>query len=347
MRVLVIGGTGLISTGVTPELIKNGHEVVHYNRGKRGDSFGGVPVPKGVKTLIGDRTKPAEFKAQIEAEGGKRGFDAVIDMICYNPAEAQSLIDTFGGRVQQMIVCSTVDTYNRPAATYPITEAEPQTNPLSGYAKNKVAIEKLLLAAHAAGKFAVTLPRPGHTYGEGGQIVHSLGWTSNYLDRLKKGKPIIVHGDGQSLWASAHRDDVGPAIARIVGKKAAYGKGYNLTGGEWQPWVTYHQRIAKIAGAPEPKMVFIPTELLFKIAPQRTEIDAYNFQHSNILDTSAAERDLGFKFTIGFDEGMARTYHWLNNNGKIEPWEKDPLEDQIIAAWEKGTAEVIRAMTAV
>ena len=309
MNVLIIGGTGLISTPITRQLLEAGHQVTLYNRGKSESR-----VPAGARQMHGDRRQFAAFEAQMRA--GEK-FDCVIDMVCFQPEEAESLVRAFRGRTKHLIFCSTVDVYARPTRRFPIREGEPRGG-VSDYGKNKVRCEDILLAAHQRGDLPVTAIRPAQTYGEGGVLVHSFGWSTTFLDRLRRGKPVIVHGDGQSMWVACHIDDVARAFVGAVCAPQAFGKCYNTTGEEWMTWNDYHLRVAEALGAPTPTLVHIPTDLLGILAPEQAGICVSNFQFDNLFDNSAAMRDLGFRYTIPFVEGARRTYEWLEQRGRIE-----------------------------
>lgn len=331
MKVLIIGGTGLISTSITTQLLKRGDEVTLFNRGKSE-----ARIPAGAKTLIGDRKQYAAFEAQM-AEAGH--FDAVIDMVGFAPEDAESAVRAFRGRTGHFIFCSTVCTYGGPASHYPIREDEPQ-RPMGSYGANKVKCEQTLMAANAAGDFPVTIMRPSQTYGEGGNIVHTLGGKTTYLDRIRKGKQIIVHGDGECLWAACHIDDVGNGFVGAAGNPKAFGKAYNVTGEEWMTWNQYNAGVAEALNAPAPNIVHIPTDLLAKIASERTGISVEIFQYPSIFDNAAAIADLGFRYTIPWVEGVRRTVAWLDERGKVENSDDDPYDDRIIAAWEKLSANI-------
>ena len=331
MRILILGGTGIISTGITRLLIERGDEVVLYNRGQRPPLFAG-----DYTTLTGDRKEFAAFEKQM-AEAGT--FDCVIDMICYLPEEAESAIRAFKGRTQQYIFCSTVDVYTKPATVYPITEdAEklPSTKFMYGY--NKARCEELLFAAHARGDLVVTSIRPGHTYGEGGNnLLHALGTGNYHVDRLKKEQPIIVHGNGTSFWPTCHRDDVAVAFVGAIGNEKALGRGYHVAGEEWMTWEGYHQGLAKAIGANPPQFVYIPTDILVRMAPQEAMLTEVNFSYNNLFDNTAAREDLGFRVTIPWVEGARRTVEWLEQNGLLQQSGDFPLYDQVIDAWQKAT----------
>ncbi len=338
MKVLIIGGTGLISTAMTQFFLEAGVEVTLYNRGKSPIGFA-----EGAKFLIGDRTDFSAFESEMHALGT---WDCVIDMICYRPEEAESLSRAFAGRTGHMIVCSTVDVYAKPASCYPITEAEPHVPPAWDYAQNKEVCENLLWKSHERNDFPVTIIRPAYTYGEGRAMVHSFGGGSKHLDRLRKGKPIVVHGDGQSLWTSCHRDDVARAFVNAIGKPITFGKSYHTTAEEWLTWNQYHTLIAEAIGAPAPELVHIPTDLLAKVA-KHAHICAINFQYNNIFDNTAAKRDLDFAYTIPFQEGVQRIYRWLDAHNKIENSDTDPYDDRVISAWRALGASMGEALTSL
>ena len=327
MKVLIIGGTGLISTAITRCLIERGDDVTLYNRGQTdGD------IPEGYNTITGNRKDYATFEAQM-AEAGY--FDAVIDMIGFGPADVESAIRAFRGNIGQFICCSTVDVYTKPARRYPIREdAERQPMPSFPYAYNKAKCERLLEEAHARGDFPVTIIRPAHTYGEGRGLIHSFGLGgAYYFNRIRYGKPIITHGDGSSLWAACHRDDVGHAFAEAVGNAKAFGKGYHTASEEPMTWNQYHQTVAQAMNAPEPDLIHIPTDFLFEIAPKEAEWCKENFQYNNIFDNAAAKADLNFFHTIPFLEGARRIVAWLDARERIHDRDEPPIYGEIIEKW--------------
>lgn len=337
MRVLIVGGTGLISTAITQQLLERGAAVVHFNRGQSPQRFQGA-----VERIGGDRRDHAAFEGQMAAAGH---FDAVIDMICYLPEEAASAVRAFGGRTGQYIFCSTVDVYTKPARRYPIQEnAERKPDPAFAYAWRKAACEAVLLAAHARQELPVTILRPAHTYGEGGALIHTFGWDTRYLDRIRRGRPIVVHGDGTSLWSSCHVDDVAAAFVNAIGRPQTLGKAYHVTGEEWLTWNGYHEGVAEALGAPPPRLVHIPTDLLARAAPDEAAWCKLNFQFDNIFDNRAAHADLDFRYTVPWVEGVRRTVAWLDAQGKIEPSLGQDLDDRVIAAWEQAGRQFVDLM---
>jgi nucleoside-diphosphate-sugar epimerase len=326
MKVLIVGGTGLISTSLTRQLLARGDEVTLYNRGRTESR-----VPPGARTVLGDRADFVDFEAQLRELGR---FDCVIDMVCFRPEEAESLLRAVRGRTAQLVVCSTVDVYARPAETYPIADDHPLGG-VSQYGKDKAQCERVLLAAYERGEAPVTILRPAQTYGEGRDFIHVFGRNAGVWQRLRQGQPVIVHGDGSSLWVACHVDDVARAFAGAAGNAAAYGQAYNVCGEEVMTWDQYTERAAAGLGAPAPRIVHIPTDVLARVVPRRAKIVVENFRFNNVFDNSRAQRDLGFRYTVPFVEGVRRTAAWLDERGLIESSAGAPWQDRVIEAWQR------------
>lgn len=333
MKVLIIGGTGLISTAITRYMQDNGDEVMHYNRGQAASQL----VDK-VPTITGDRRDLATFEAQM-AEAGY--FDCVIDMIGFQPHEVQSAVRALRGRTAHYIFCSTVDVYSKPAGKYPITE-DAQRNPRASfpYAYAKAQCERVVEEAHGRGDFAATIIRPAYTYGEGQGLLHTFRGGMYYLQRIREGRPIIVHGDGSSFWCAAHRDDVGFAFAQAAGNEQAFGKSYHVTGEEWMTWDHYHQRVAEAMNAPEPDLIHIPTDRLVQVLPIHAAWCAENFQFNNIFSNRAAREDLGFAYTISWSEGVSRVVAWLDARSRINGNDEPAFYSRLLASWERSGFEM-------
>ena len=332
MKILIIGGTGKISTPVTRALLDRRETVTLLNRGQRSAEFAGR-----AREIRGDRQDLGGFERTLRDAGT---FDCIIDMIGYRPAELEASVRALAGRCGQYVFCSTVDVYQRPSAHYPYREGEP-LHALSEYGRNKVLCERVLERAHADGAFAVTILRPAHTYDDTGVIHHAMGRSTALLDRLRRGKPIIVHGDGQSLWVAAHAEDVAMGFVGAIGNTRAHGRGYHLPGAEWLTWNVYHQLVADILGAPPPELVHIPTELLVRLAPRSAAVCAPNFQYPNIFDATAACEELGFRYTIPVRRGFERVVAWLEARGAIADADSEPFYDAIVTAWRDASNTLI------
>ncbi len=321
MHVLLIGGTGLISTGITRQLVEAGYEVTCFTRGESEET-----IPDRVRFITGDRNEPDDLQRAVEAEP-----DCVIDMVCFSPEQAEAAIDTFGGTIDQFVYCSTVDVYHRPPERNPVTESAEREPAVSEYGEKKAAAEDVFMEADGRA-FATTIIRPWHTYGEGGSVLHTLGYGTYFLDRLWEGKPVIVHGDGTSIWAPCHRDDVARAFVAAVGNETAYGEAYHVTSEEHITWNQYYRRVARAIGAPEPDLVHIPTRQLLEILPDRTYPLEAHFQYSSVFDNAKARRDLDYRYTIAFEDGVRRTVERLKADDAIDPWDTED-DDVIIEAW--------------
>lgn len=326
MRVLIIGGTGLISTAITRGLVAAGHSVVCFTRGESD-----ADVPDSVEFVHGDRNDRDRLRELADLD-----VDCVIDMVCFTPEQAEEAVSAFEGAIDQFVLCSTVDVYHRPPERNPVTENAAREPAVSEYGAKKAAAEDVLREAHGEA-FESTILRPWSTYGEGGPVLHTLGTGTYYIDRIRKGKPIVVHGDGSSLWGPCHREDVARAFVNAVGNPTAYGEAYHVTSEEVISWNQYHRRVARALDAPEPELVHVPTEQLVAAVPDRTGMLRDHFQYSTVFDNTKARRGLDFEYTIPFEEGVRRTVEWLETNGKIEPWDSEG-DDALIDAWREASA---------
>ena len=338
MKILIIGGTGLISTRITQQLLARGDEVWHVNRGKRGIGFGGITFEREVPTITADRTDYAAFEQTMQRAGA---WDCVMDMVGFTPADAESAIRTFKNRCEHFIFCSTVDVYAHPQphGALPYRDDAPQFG-RNQYAANKVECERILRVAHARGDLNMTIIRPAYTYAEGAGIIDTLRGRKTLIDRIRKGKPIVMHGDGQSLWCSCHAVDVARAFVNAAGNAKAFGKGYHTAGEEFVTWNQHLQIVAEAIGVQEPRLVHIPTDVLARLLPSETLADAAhwtqtNFQFNNIFDNSAAKSDLGFRYTVRWEDGARRLVRWLDENGMIANSDDDHFDDNLITAWER------------
>ncbi len=324
MKVLIIGGTGQISRSISRQFMETGIELTIFNRGKTI-----LPDLSGYHSILGDRNDLKEFETQM-AEAGT--FDCVIDMVCFLPEQAESLVRAFGNRIGQLIFCSSAAVYQRPASKYPITESEPLI-PTSVYGQNKARCEEVLMAAHKQNLFDVTILRPANTYGPGGDLIYTLGWGNGFLDRIRKRKALVSPGDGSALRAYCHADDVARAFVQAAGNSRAFGGQYHVTGEEWLTWDRYFEIIAQAMDLPLPHLVHIPCDILFAMAPDRLPDVVENYRFNNIFDNRAARQDLEFRYTIPFNKGVRQTIAWLDENQRINNSDQDSFDFTIISAW--------------
>ncbi len=344
MKVLLLGGTGTISLPITRKLVERGDEVIVFNRGKRA-----ADRIDGARSVTGDRKDIGTFRKTMNENGP---YDCVIDMICYGPDEANVDVEVFAGRTNQLIFCSTVDVYRKDCLSeyldLPATEAtEFKPRPSFSYAVNKVKCEEIFDAAHKRGDFAVTVIRPGLTYREGGSPLHPFRGGSYHLDRIAKGKPIIIHGDGTSLWTACHSEDASVAFVNAVGNPAAYGNGYTVASDRWMSWDYYWRSTARAMRAPDPEIVHIPTDVLERVAPTLSSWIPVHFQFHAIFDTTAAATDLGFRNSIAWEEGAARCIEWFRANGGFDDSDAYPAYDRLVDAWRGSVDEMASRLEGV
>ncbi len=299
MRVLVIGGTGLISTGIVKHLLARGADVKVFNRGKREST-----LSPQVKTIVGDRDAAHAFEEALKAPR----FDVVIDMICFRPTQAEAVIQAFAGRCEHFIFCSTVCTYgiNSPPGVL-ITESFRQ-EPVSQYGRDKVACEELFFHAHADGKLQVTVVRPSHTYGPGHPLIDNLEFDSVAWDRIERGQPVLCAGDGLGQWVSTHRDDCGKLFAYAALNPATYGQAYNATRPEHTTWREYYRQVASVLDQPA-RLVFMPAQWIVGHDPKRfgllKEITAY---HGAYDSSKAATNVPEFRCEIDLVAGATQVF---------------------------------------
>jgi nucleoside-diphosphate-sugar epimerase len=330
MRVLIIGGTGLISTAIVDHLLAQGDDVTIFNRGISAVRFAGA---ERVRVLRGDRHDFAAFETQMHEATARHRFDAVIDMVAFQPAEAESLLRAFTGRVKQLVVCSTVCVYGGPMTRVPASDDEPH-RPVTQYGRNKSAIEKTLLGANGRDGLYTTVLRPSFTTGEGHTLGGAVMFDDSTLERFRKGRPIVVHDDGRTPWAIAHVSDVARGFAGALLNERAYGQSYHLTSDEHTTWDGVYRAMAEAAGGHSP-FVHIPTRWLADVAPRRTVGINFIYQYGSTFDNSKATRDLGFRTTVPLTETFRRQIAWMEANQKVVSVADEPFQDLLIEAFEK------------
>ena len=330
MDVLMIGGTGLISTEITNLLANSDHSLTLYNRGTRD-----VEIPDGVSVITGDRTEYDTFETQMESID----VDVVIDMFCMRQSDAESAVRAFAGSIEQYIFCSTVDVYAFPLTELPVPTDAPRRPSGTGYAAEKAGCERIFEQAAAEGAFNLTVLRPWYTYGEGRGILSAVDGT-DVIARIKAGEPIIVQDGGESIWGACHRDDVAQAFANAVGNETAYGNAYNTCGEEWMTWNRYFEQVAVALDAPAPELIHIPTNVLLTVLPDRTRNLERTFQYSQCYDTTTAATDLAFEYSITWKDGIKRVAAWLDENDDLQPTD-DPAYEDLCNQWPRVESDAI------
>ena len=268
MRVLFIGGTGLISSAVSPLVVQRGHELVLVNRGTSPKAS----PPEGARVIHADAHDPAALREALAAEVAARGqFDSVVQWICFSTEHMKQDIETFAPLTNQYVFISSASAYETPPSHYITSEATtPLDNPHWQYGRDKAACERLLRDAAAATGFPFTIVRPSHTYGYPDIPWGITSWVKPWtiIDRVKSGKKFITHGDGTSLWTLTDHRDFAVGIVGLLGNPAAIGEDFHITSDDVLTWNQIHEFAAGAAGvsadAVRAQTVFIPTDVLVR-----------------------------------------------------------------------------------
>ena len=273
MKVLFIGGTGVISSACAELALARGIELYLLNRGESAR-----PAPAGARILHAD----IRDRAQTQAALAGLAFDAVVDWVAFTPEHIAADIELFRGRTAQYVFISSATVYEKPPRRLPITESTPLEQPLLAYAANKIACEERLEQAHRTEQFPVTIVRPSHTYDR--TKLPTLGYYTA-IARLRAGKPAVVHGDGTSLWVLTHHRDFAVGFVGLLGNPRAVGEAFHITSDELLTWNQIYTLLARAAGA-EPNLVHVPSEVIARFDPELGAGLLGDKAHSVIFDNS-------------------------------------------------------------
>ncbi len=341
MRVLFIGGTGIISTACTRLAAELGIDLTLITRGRRA-----AYLPAGVKTLTVDMDDAA---AAARALGGA-SFDAVVDWIVYTPDQIERDLELFRGRTRQYIFISSASAYQKPASHYLITESTPLANPYWDYSRNKIACEERLMKAYRDEGFPITIVRPSLTYGETQIALAINSWTNSYtvVDRMRRGKKVIVPGDGSSLWVITHNSDFAKGLVGLLGNEQAIGHAFHITSDEVMSWDQFYRIVGEAAGA-EPQLLHIPSDFVAACLPDALGGLAGDKSVSVVFVNSKIKRFVpGYCATMPFGRGVRRTLAWFDADParKQIDTEANAAWDKLIEAYEAGLHEAVRRFQA-
>lgn len=323
MKIGIVGGTGNISQPIVRLLLEKGNEVVVFNRGQA------AKVPDGVRVIIGDRSNREDFERRMQAEK----FDAAIDMICFNAEEAASSIRAFRG-VGWFVQTSTVCTYGISYDYFPSDETHP-LRPITSYGRDKAAADDVYLEAYHREKFPVVVIKPSTTYGPVQGMVRQVCWDFQWIDRVKKGKPILVCGDGNALHQHLHVDDIARAFVGVIGKEHTIGQTYNAVNRGYTTWADYHRLAGKILGK-ETELVGIPFEDLKRLNVPDFGICEEIFAHHVYYSSEKLFRDVPeFQPQITLEQGMTQVFEVMEREGRIPNSDALKWEDEIIDKYKR------------
>jgi nucleoside-diphosphate-sugar epimerase len=322
--VLFIGGTGTISWACATEAIIQGWQVSVLNRGH----FAKHPLPQGAEQITADLDDTPGLKAALAG----RDFDVVCDFMSFTPDRLTRNMQLLEGHTGQYVFTSSASAYAKPVATLPITESTPLRNPFWQYSRDKIACEEVLLAAFRDRGFPMTIVRPSHTY-DHTTLPNEGGWTD--IARLRAGKPIVVLGDGTSLWTLTHASDFARWYVPLLGRSQAIGEAYHITGDEVLPWDAIYRELAAAAGVPNPQLVHVASETIAKQIPAWGPGFLGDKAHCVIFDNSKVRRfSPGVTQQVPFAVGARQTVEWLDARPQfctVDPT-VDAAYDRLIAA---------------
>ena len=325
LRILFIGGTGTISTSVSEPALRRGHELAIVTRGS-------TPVPdsmQGVEILRGDAGDPGSLAAAI----GDRDFDVVVNYRAFLPEQVAADIELFRGRTGQYVFISSASAYQKPVERLPITESTPLRNPFWQYSRDKIAAEDLLVEAYRREGFPMTIIRPSHTYTHHSVPIFGR-WTA--IERMRAGKPVVVQGDGTSLWHLTHSRDFAVALVGLFGNRRAIGEAFHITGDEALTWNQIFAIIANAAGAPQPHFVHVASDAIARNYPDEGPGLVGDKAHSVMFDNTKVKSLVPeFVATTPYWQGAAEMVAWHDADparGGIDP-EQDAMLDALIAKY--------------
>lgn len=327
MRILFIGGTGAISPASVDLSIARGYEVYVLNRGNHMDRIS----PKA-KLLKADYTDEAAVNEVL----GDLTFDVVADFHVFTADDLKKAVRLFENRTKQYFFISSGTVYRKPLEHYIITEDAPLGNVHSFYARNKLAAEYAIRDAIAGG-FPGVIVRPSLTYADWNPIMSLRGKTPySVIHRMRRGKEIIVQGDGTSLWTITHNTDFAKGFVGLFGNEKAIGEAFHITQDEVLDWNRIYTYLAHAAGV-EARIVHIATDYIGEIYPELKEGLAGDHSVSAVFDNTKIKSFVpDFKCTVPFEEGAKRCIAWFDadpaNREIIDP-DYDVRMDNILAKY--------------
>ncbi len=307
MKVLFLGGTGIISTACTRLAAERGIQLDILTRGQRE-----AELPAGVRHLEADLKDPHAIERFLKG----RSWDSVVSWISYNPADIARDLALFEGRTGQYIFISSASAYQKPATDFRVTESTPLVNPYWQYSRNKIAAEEALMQAVRDRAFPGVIVRPSHTYGDSSIPLAVNSWTKPYtaIDRMLRGLPVIVHGDGSSLWTLTHNSDFAIGLVGLLGHAQSIGHAFHITSDEALSWDQIYRIVGRAAGV-EPILEHISTDFLAACHPGRHDGLIGDKSVCAVFDNSKIKRFVPeFLATTTLARGIVATLAWFQSD---------------------------------
>lgn len=329
LRILFIGGNGTISAASSRLAIERGYDLTLLNRGVSASASGpdARPPIEGARSLVGDAGDPDSLRAAVAGQE----WDVVVNFRSFSPEQAAADVEIFDGAVGQYVYISSASAYAKPVEVLPITESTPLKNPFWQYSRDKIASEQVLVAAWRERDFPVTIVRPSHTYDERSIPIPGR-WTA--IDRMRRGLPVPVIGDGTSLWTLTHTRDFALAFVGLLGNRRAVGDAFHITSDEVLTWAQITRVLARAAGAPEPELVPITSRGIGSELPGELDGLVGDKAHSVVFDNSKVKALVPeYSATTRYWEGAAEVMTWHDADERrrvVEP-ALDAALDRLVA----------------
>ena len=323
MKILIIGGTGTISSAITKQLSKSGHDLWLLNRGNRKSE-----VPANVKQLIVD----IDNREAVSQLLGDQSFDTVCEFIGFLPEQVERDIQLFHNRTRQYVYISSASAYAKPAPSHIITEGTSLVNPYWEYSRNKIACEELLMREYRQNGFPVTIVRPSHTYCERAVplSIHGPKGSWQVLKRMIQGKPVLVHGDGSSLWTLTWNEDFARGFIGLLGNPKAIGEAFQIMSDESLTWNQIYQCVADALGV-QFRPYYVSSDFLAAVAPKEYDLTGNLLGDKAVtvcFDCTKLKRAVpGFLATTRFSEGVRRCIAYILDHPELQ------VEDPAFDAW--------------
>ena len=333
MKALFIGGTGTISTEISRLAVSLGWELFLLNRGNKSERLQSV---QGVSFINADISNEDNVKSRLSG----LTFDVVANFINFIPEQVERDIRLFSGMTRQYIFISSASAYQKPLSDYRITESTPLANPYWQYSRDKIECEKVLMDEYRKNGFPATIVRPSHTYYDYSIPVGLHGEKGSWqvARRMLDGKPVIVQGDGTSLWTMTRSEDFARGFAGLMGNIHAIGEAVQITSDESLTWNQIYECIGGALGV-KPKLCHISTDFLTACEPSLEGGLTGDKANTVVFDNSKLKRLVpGFNASIRFDQGVRKTVDYIlsHESLQIEDLDFDKRCDAVISAHEEG-----------
>ena len=328
LKVLFIGGNGIISSACSRLAVQRGFDLTLLNRGRDTSR----PAIEGVDTVIGDSTDAQSMRDAL----GTRTFDVVVNFRAFSPEQAKADVDLFRDRTGQYVFISSASAYQKPVTRFPIVESTPLKNPFWQYSRDKIACERVLMDAFEQEDFPVTIVRPSHTY-DRTLIPLDGGWTA--IERMRQGKPTLVHGDGTSLWTLTNHRDVARGLVGLFGLERSLGDAFHITGDEILTWDMIANELAAAAGA-TPHLVHAASTEVAQVFPEWADGILGDKAHSLIFDNSKIKSLVpDFVASVPFALGAREIIRWHDEDASRQVVDRE-LDARIDAFVDSVSARV-------